>query len=76
MRVLLMAALALPLIGCAAAPLRDAAAACAEQGYQPGTEAWRACTEAGGAEIATGPGSPYANVDEEEDSGGDEDDEI
>jgi hypothetical protein len=28
--------------------------------------------DAGGAAIATGPGSPYANVDEEEDGGGDD----
>ena len=72
MRVFLTMVLALPLIGCAAGPERDAAAACAAQGHQPGTEAWRHCVEADGAAIATGPGSPYANVDEEEDGGGDD----
>jgi hypothetical protein len=72
MRLLLTAVLALPLIGCAAGAERDVAAACGAQGHQPGTEAWRHCVEAGGAAIATGPGSPYANVDEEDDGGGDE----
>jgi hypothetical protein len=72
MRVLLPIVLALPLFGCAADPERDAEAACSAQGHEPGTEAWRHCMEAGGAAIATGPGSPYANVDEEEDSGGDD----
>ena len=72
MLVLLPLALALPLIGCAGNPERDAAAACTAQGHQPGTEAWRYCVDAGGAAIATGPGSPYANVDEEEDGGGDD----
>ena len=67
MRVLLPAVLALPLIGCAAtAPEPDVAAACAAQGHRPGTEAWRVCMEAGGAAIATGPGSPYANADDDE----------
>lgn len=74
MRVLFRAMLLLPLIGCAAGPEPDAAAACAAQGHQPGTEAWRVCMEAGGSEIATGPGSPYANADEEESGGGDADD--
>jgi hypothetical protein len=74
MRVLLPAMLALPLIGCAAGPDSNVEAACAAQGHQPGTEAWRYCLEADGAAIATGPGSPYANVDEEEDSSGDEND--
>jgi hypothetical protein len=73
MRVLLPALLALPLIGCAAGPASDVEAACAAQGHQPGTEAWRYCMEADGAAIATGPGSPYAYVDEEEDGGEDND---
>ncbi len=72
MRLILTVMLALPLIGCAAAgPERDVAAECGAQGHQPATEAWRHCLEAGGAAIATGPGSPYANVDEEDDGGGD-----
>ena len=70
MRVLLPAGLALSLIGCATPPSQDAAAECAAQGHGPGTEAWRVCMEAGGAAIATGPGSPYANADEEDDPGG------
>jgi hypothetical protein len=69
MRVVLPAVLSLSLIGCAAGPGPDASAECAAQGHQPGTEAWRACMQAGGAAIATGPGSPYANADEEDDGG-------
>ncbi len=71
MRVLFPAVLALSLIGCAAGPEPDAAAACAAQGHEPGTEAWRVCMQAGGAAIATGPGSPYAKADEEEEGGTD-----
>ncbi len=66
MRVLFAVALSLPLIACAAGSETDAATACAAQGHEPGTEAWRVCMDAGGAAIATGPGSPYANADEEE----------
>lgn len=55
------------LAGCVAGPAPGAAAACAEQGYAPGTEAYRACMDAGGAAIATGPGSPFRNADQEED---------
>lgn len=73
MRVLLPAVLTLSLFGCAAGPQSDAAADCVDQGYQPGTEVYRACVEGGGAAIATGPGSPYAMVDEEESSGTDAD---
>lgn len=73
MRIVLPAVLSLSLIGCAAGPAPDASADCAAQGHQPGTEAWRYCMDAGGAEIATGPGSPYANVDEEDDRGSDDD---
>ena len=71
MRVVLPTVLLLALIGCdvpsgpdASAP--DASAECAAQGHAPGSEAWRLCMDAGGAAIATGPGSPFANVDEEE----------
>jgi hypothetical protein len=78
MRALFTAVLALPLSGCSAwqdsaGRTPDVEAACAAQGHHPGTEAWRYCMEADGAEIATGPGSPYANVDEEDDSGADDD---
>lgn len=54
------------LLGCAQAARVDVGAACLAQGHQPGGEAYRACVDAGGAALATGPGSPYANVDEEE----------
>ncbi len=47
------------LLGCAEEAPVGADAACSAQGYQPGTDAWQACTNAGGATIATGPGSPY-----------------
>lgn len=47
------------LIGCAPEAPVDADAACSAQGYAPDTDAWQACTNAGGATIATGPGSPY-----------------
>jgi hypothetical protein len=55
------------LAGCGAGPEpgADFAAACVRQGHDPGTEAWRVCMEADGASIATGPGSPYANADED-----------
>lgn len=69
MRVLVIAlALAAALLaGCTARTGTDAAAACAAQGHAPGTEAYRACMDAGGVPLATGPGSPYMNADEEKD---------
>lgn len=66
MRVLSLALPAAFLLGCAAGPQVDAREECISQGHAPGTDAFRACVDAGGAEIATGPGSPYANADEEE----------
>lgn len=69
MRIALITSLSLLLFGCAASPGPDAAAECTAQGHQPGTEAWRVCMDAGGAAIATGPGSPYLNADEEDDGG-------
>lgn len=69
MRVLMTAMLSLALAGCATGPEPNAEAQCAMQGHEPATEAWRVCMEAGGAAIATGPGSPYANADEEDDPG-------
>lgn len=54
------------LLGCTRPAQIDASAACVAQGHRPGTEAHWACMNAGGAQIATGPGSPYANADEEE----------
>jgi hypothetical protein len=56
------------LAGCATGPEReaDASATCARQGHYVGTDGWRACMEAGGAAVATGPGSPYANADEDD----------
>jgi hypothetical protein len=55
------------LSGCTTGPEpgADVAAACERQGHDPGTEAWRVCIEADGAAIATGPGSPFANADED-----------
>lgn len=70
MRVALAAVLSMSLVACAAGSYTDASAECAAQGHQPGTEAWRVCMEAGGAAIATGPGSPYANADEDMGSDG------
>jgi hypothetical protein len=66
MRVLLPTALSLLLAGCAGTG-SDIAAECAAQGHPPGSEAWRVCADAGGAAIATGPGSPYLNSDNETD---------
>lgn len=71
MRCVLIATLALPLTGCAAAVVPAPApltvpgtearveARCAAQGHQPSTQGWRMCVDAGGLPIATGPGSPW-----------------
>lgn len=67
MRVVVMSLAACAVLaGCAAGPEADVALACEAQGFRPGTEEFRVCVDADGAEIATGPGSPYANVDEDE----------
>lgn len=58
-RILLFALAPLALIGCTDG-VSDPEAACHAQGYEPGTEAWRVCIDAGGAPIATGPGSPFS----------------
>lgn len=70
MRVLVASAfIGVLLAGCTAGPVADPQSACAARGYAMGTEEYRACMDAGGVAIATGPGSPYANVDEDEDNG-------
>ena len=70
MRMMLAVAVAgLGLAGCAGGPAVEADAACAAQGFAPGSDEYRACMDAGGAAIATGPGSPYWNADAEEDNG-------
>lgn len=62
MRKLLFILSPLMLLGCnAPVATTDAESACRSQGYAPGTDAWEYCMEGGGAPIATGPGSPYAN---------------
>lgn len=60
LRMLLFVLAPLALMGCAAEGVADPEAACRSQGYDPGTEAWRVCIDAGGAAIATGPGSPFS----------------
>ena len=67
MRVLIVStAIVALLAGCAAGPVVDPRSACAARGYAEGSEEFRACMDAGGAAIATGPGSPYANADDDE----------
>ncbi|HET7409214.1 MAG TPA: hypothetical protein VFJ13_03375 [Paracoccaceae bacterium] len=66
MRKLLFALAPAALMGCAAAGTADPELACRSQGHAPGTEEFRVCMDAGGAAIATGPGSPYVKSNQGE----------
>lgn len=66
MRLLLAVLASAFLVGCGVGGKADPEAACRSQGYQPGEEAWDVCIGAGGAAIATGPGSAYMSEKLEE----------
>ncbi len=68
-RMLAVGLTGLGLAGCAGGAAVEADAACAARGFAPGSEEYRVCVDAGGAAIATGPGSPWWNTDADDDDG-------